>query len=163
IGFGLLLVLMLGYGVPPGWGLLFIPLMTLGLAVAALGIGTLLSALTVAYRDFRYVVPFLVQLWMFATPTVYMNAVDAVGPAGPVPRLWHRWGYSAPDMYYEAAVAKLIDERSAWLDVGCGRCAFPENKSLAKMLAARCRRLVGVDPDPAIEENPCVHARSQAP
>jgi lipopolysaccharide transport system permease protein len=79
IGFGLLLVLMLSYGVTPGLGLLFIPLLTLGVAVAALGIGTLLAALTVAYRDFRYVVPFLVQLWMFATPTVYMNTAD-MGP-----------------------------------------------------------------------------------
>jgi lipopolysaccharide transport system permease protein len=40
---------------------------------------TLLSALTVAYRDFRHVVPFMVQLWMFATPAVYLNAADAFG------------------------------------------------------------------------------------
>ena len=53
--------------------------MLLALAVAALGIGTLLAALTVAYRDFRYVVPFMVQLWMFATPAVYMDAT-MVGP-----------------------------------------------------------------------------------
>ena len=46
----------------------------LGLVVAALGLGTLLSALTVAYRDFRYVVPFVVQLWMFATPSLYLQA-----------------------------------------------------------------------------------------
>jgi lipopolysaccharide transport system permease protein len=58
------------------------PLIVLGLVVAALGIGALLSALTVAYRDFRYVVPFLVQLWMFATPTIYMDAAAAVGPRG---------------------------------------------------------------------------------
>jgi lipopolysaccharide transport system permease protein len=42
-------------------------------ALAAAGVGTLLAALNVAYRDFRYVVPFLVQLWMFATPTIYMD------------------------------------------------------------------------------------------
>ena len=42
------------------------------MACAALGVGTLLAALNVAYRDFRYVIPFLLQLWMFATPTVYM-------------------------------------------------------------------------------------------
>ena len=42
--------------------------------IAALGVGTLLSALTVAYRDFRHVVPFMVQLWMFATPSIYMQA-----------------------------------------------------------------------------------------
>jgi lipopolysaccharide transport system permease protein len=36
-------------------------------------VGTLLAALNVSYRDFRYVIPFMVQLWMFATPTVYMK------------------------------------------------------------------------------------------
>src|SRR5262249_29778211 len=50
------------------------------IALAALGVGTLLAALTVAYRDFRYAAPFLIQLWMFATPTVYMQpAGDATG------------------------------------------------------------------------------------
>ena len=69
-------------GVMPGWGLLLLPLIVLLLVVAALGIGTLLAALTVAYRDFRYVVPFGVQLWMFATPCIYLNAAQVVGPRG---------------------------------------------------------------------------------
>ena len=43
------------------------------LVLASAGVGTLLAALNVAYRDFRYVVPFLVQIWMFATPTIYMD------------------------------------------------------------------------------------------
>ena len=51
----------------------------LGLFLAALGVGTLLSALTVAYRDFRHAVPFLVQLWMFATPVIYIPET-ALGP-----------------------------------------------------------------------------------
>jgi lipopolysaccharide transport system permease protein len=79
IAFGMLLVLMLYYGIVPSVSILLTPLMILGLTVAAFGIGTFLSALTVAYRDFRYVVPFLVQLWMFATPTVFMDATW-VGP-----------------------------------------------------------------------------------
>jgi lipopolysaccharide transport system permease protein len=82
VAFGMLLVMMLGYGVVPGWGLLLIPLLVLGLTVAALGVGIMLAALTVAYRDFRYVVPFMVQLWMFATPTIFMQAEAAVGPRG---------------------------------------------------------------------------------
>jgi lipopolysaccharide transport system permease protein len=41
--------------------------------LAAVGIGTLTAALNVRYRDFRYVIPFLTQFWMFATPTVYMQ------------------------------------------------------------------------------------------
>ena len=82
IAFGMLVLMMLYYGVLPGLGILLIPILSLGLLVAAVGVGTLLSALTVAYRDFRYVVPFMVQLWMFATPTIYMNAEGVVGPRG---------------------------------------------------------------------------------
>lgn len=78
----ILLALMLYYGI--GWtpNLLAAPVLVLAVIFAALGAGTLLSALTVAYRDFRYVVPFLLQLWMFATPVVY--------PASLVPEEW-RW------------------------------------------------------------------------
>lgn len=83
IAFGMLLVLMLLYGVVPGWGLLLVPVVTSLLLVAATGVGTLLSALTVSYRDFRYIVPFMVQLWMFATPSIYMDANVAVNPR------WH--------------------------------------------------------------------------
>lgn len=76
----ILLGLMVYYDV--GWtlNLLAVPLLLCGVVVAALGAGTLLSALTVAYRDFRYVIPFLLQFWMFATPVVY--------PASLVPARW---------------------------------------------------------------------------
>src|SRR5262249_8265893 len=61
IAFGLLLTMMPFYSVWPGWGILLLPVLLLLLVTAALGVGTLLAALTVAYRDFRYVVPFGVQ------------------------------------------------------------------------------------------------------
>jgi lipopolysaccharide transport system permease protein len=80
VAFGMLLVLMLYYGVCPSGGIVLVPLLLAGLVLSALGIGTLLSALTVAYRDFRYVVPFAVQLWMFATPCIYLNPTKALGP-----------------------------------------------------------------------------------
>ena len=73
IAFGMLLGLMLWYGVVPGPALLLAPVIFAVMLLAALGVGTLMAGLTVAYRDFRYVVPFLVQVWMFATPTVYMQ------------------------------------------------------------------------------------------
>jgi lipopolysaccharide transport system permease protein len=73
IACGLLGVLMAWYGVWPGPALLLAPLVLAALALAALGVGTLLAALNVRYRDFRYVIPFLIQFWMFATPTVYMQ------------------------------------------------------------------------------------------
>jgi lipopolysaccharide transport system permease protein len=80
VALGLLAILMVAYGI--GWSpsLLLVPVLFGLIALAALGVGTLLAALTVAYRDFRYAAPFMVQLWMFATPTVYMQpASDASG------------------------------------------------------------------------------------
>jgi lipopolysaccharide transport system permease protein len=80
VAFAMLLVMMVWYGVSPGWEILMVPLLALGLLISSLGVGILLSALTVAYRDFRYVVPFLVQLWMFATPSIYMQNTTALSP-----------------------------------------------------------------------------------
>ncbi len=73
IAFGLLLVMMAWYGITPGPSMALVPLILVCVLLAAAGVGTLLAALNVAYRDFRYVVPFLVQVWMFATPTIYMD------------------------------------------------------------------------------------------
>jgi lipopolysaccharide transport system permease protein len=78
----ILLGMMLYYDIGWRWNLLAVPLLVLASMFAALGAGTLLAALTVAYRDFRYVVPFLIQFWMFATPVVY--------PSSLVPASW-RW------------------------------------------------------------------------
>src|SRR6202035_339027 len=77
LAFGLLLILMLCYGAVPTAAVLLAPLFVALILLAALGVGTLLAALNVAYRDFRYVIPFLLQLWMFATPTVYMQPKGA--------------------------------------------------------------------------------------
>jgi lipopolysaccharide transport system permease protein len=96
-----LLLLMVWYGI--GWtvNLLMVPLLVVGVMFTALGVGTLLSALTVAYRDFRYVVPFMIQLWLFATPVVY--------PASLVPVEW-RW------LLYLNPMAGIVEGfRSAFL------------------------------------------------
>ncbi|MBX3441646.1 MAG: ABC transporter permease [Planctomyces sp.] len=63
--------LMLWYGVAPGAGVLALALLVPWTILTALGAGTLLSALTVAYRDFRHMIPFLVQIWMFTSPIAY--------------------------------------------------------------------------------------------
>jgi lipopolysaccharide transport system permease protein len=73
IALSLLAALMIYHRIQPGPGLLLAPVVFGLITLAAVGIGTLLAALNVAYRDFRYVIPFLVQLGMFATPTVYMQ------------------------------------------------------------------------------------------
>jgi lipopolysaccharide transport system permease protein len=79
----LLAIMMAAYGVAPTASAAALPVIGVVLVLAALGVGTLLSALTVAYRDFRHVIPFMVQLWMFATPAIYLNAADAIAPR------WH--------------------------------------------------------------------------
>jgi len=73
VGLVLLLGMMLASGIQPGWSLLLIPLLLLLTAVAALAFGTILAALNVAYRDFRVTVPFLVQIWLLATPAIYLD------------------------------------------------------------------------------------------
>lgn len=71
IAFGVLAGLMAWYGITPGWPVLALPIF-LGLAVlTALAAGLWLSALNALYRDFMYVVPFLVQVGLFLSPVVY--------------------------------------------------------------------------------------------
>jgi lipopolysaccharide transport system permease protein len=80
IAFALLLVLMAFYGIVPTVGAVALPAL-IGLTVAtALAVGLWLSALNVQYRDVRYTLPFLAQLWLFATPIAY--------PASLLPAPW---------------------------------------------------------------------------
>jgi lipopolysaccharide transport system permease protein len=79
-GFAVLLALLAWYGIVPGVAVVLLPAFVLLALVAALGVGVWLAALNVAYRDVRYVVPFLLQLWLFATPVVY--------PASLLPEPW---------------------------------------------------------------------------
>ena len=81
ISFVVFAALMAFYGQVPGWGLLLLPLLILVTVIAALGVGLLLAALTVIYRDFRFVVPFLMQVWMYTSPVIY--------PVNLVPRQYH--------------------------------------------------------------------------
>jgi lipopolysaccharide transport system permease protein len=67
----LLVVLMAYYKVWPGAAIVALPLVLLLALLAATGVGLWLAALNVEYRDVRYVVPFLVQLWLFVTPVIY--------------------------------------------------------------------------------------------
>ena len=94
IAFIILLILMLFYGV--GWSinLLLAPVLIVALGFTALGVGTMLAALNVSYRDFRYLVPFGIQFWMFASPVVY--------PSSMIPEKW-RW------IYHINPVAGIID------------------------------------------------------
>ena len=71
---GLLAVLMSWYGFAPGWQLLSMPLFVMLAFGLALGLGLFLAALNVEYRDFRYVVPFIVQFGLFISPIAFTTA-----------------------------------------------------------------------------------------
>jgi len=83
--FAISLILLFGmlvwYGVVPGLNIFLLPLIFILLAATAAGVAIFLSALIVAYRDFRYILTFGIQLWMFATPAIYLPP-DALGPRG---------------------------------------------------------------------------------
>ena len=80
---GLLAVMLLAYGVAPTWNLLAAPLVVAVVGLFGLGLGTGFAALNVTYRDFRYVIPFALQLGMYATPTIYLQPKgDETGAMG---------------------------------------------------------------------------------
>ncbi|HEV7682966.1 MAG TPA: ABC transporter permease [Pyrinomonadaceae bacterium] len=78
----LLIPLLIYYRITPTWNLLLLPLFMCSVTLLALGVGMWLAALNVKYRDVRYALPFLVQLWLFASPVIY--------PISLVPERW-RW------------------------------------------------------------------------
>jgi SAM-dependent methyltransferase len=97
-----------------------------------------------------------------ALAQVFALKYEQVAELGWSPRLRREHGYHTPDDWYEAAVAALVVPGLRWLDIGCGRELLPNNPALARILADRCSRLVGVDPDPTLQENPYVHEKVSA-
>lgn len=89
IAFFLLIPLLLYYEIALSWKLLLLPLFILQATLLALGAGLWLSALNVKYRDVRYALPFIVQLWLFASPVIY--------PASMMPDRW-RWALALNPM-----------------------------------------------------------------
>jgi lipopolysaccharide transport system permease protein len=118
ISFSVLLVLMLYYGVMPQVAVLTVPLFVILAVLAALSVGIWLSALNVEFRDVRYTIPFLTQLWMFVTPLAYASSlvparwrlVYGLNPmAGVVEGFrWALLGKTAPPSLLLAASAPVI-------------------------------------------------------
>ncbi|MCC7210113.1 MAG: ABC transporter permease, partial [Anaerolineae bacterium] len=76
LSFLVLLGMMLMYGLyPTAASILWLPFFLALALITALGVGLWLSSLNVQYRDVRYIVPFLVQLWLFATPVAYASSM----------------------------------------------------------------------------------------
>lgn len=82
VAFLLLVVLCFYYGVALSLSILLLPLFVLMMALLALGVGLFSAAVTVKYRDLRHALPFIIQLWMFASPVIYPTSI--------VPQRW-KW------------------------------------------------------------------------
>ncbi|MCZ6675178.1 MAG: ABC transporter permease [Verrucomicrobia bacterium] len=107
----ILFLLMIHFDVVWTSNLLMAPLLLLGVMLTALGVGSLLSALTVSYRDFRFVVPFLIQIWMFLSPVVY--------GVGFIPEKW-RWLLLLNPMtgYIDGFRAAFLGKSFDWTALG---------------------------------------------
>jgi lipopolysaccharide transport system permease protein len=75
LAFLVLLGMMLYFGIQPTFTILWLPAFLLLALVTALGAGLWLSVLNVEFRDVRYIVPFLTQIWLFASPVIYASTV----------------------------------------------------------------------------------------
>jgi lipopolysaccharide transport system permease protein len=107
---------MAGYDLAPGWSVVLAPFIFLLFVLSAAGVGTMLAALNVAYRDFRYIIPFLVQLWMYATPTIYFD----LGPTNPASKYgWAKQLLPLNPMTGLIASfrAVLLDQELPWRDL----------------------------------------------
>jgi lipopolysaccharide transport system permease protein len=70
-----LLLLMAYYGITPGWTVLWLPILLVGLVLVSVGVSMLFAALNVRYRDIKHAMPFLIQMWLFCTPIVYPSTL----------------------------------------------------------------------------------------
>ena len=75
LAFVVLVGMMLCYGITPTGNVVWLPLLLLLALITALGVGLWLSAMNVQFRDVRYVIPFLTQFWLFATPIAYPSSL----------------------------------------------------------------------------------------
>lgn len=74
LAFSVLLLMMVFYGIFPNLNVIFLPFFLLMALMTSLGVGLWLSALNVQFRDIRYTIPFLTQLWLFISPVVYPSS-----------------------------------------------------------------------------------------
>lgn len=114
----MLVILMIVYEYSPSINIIFAPLFILLNIIAALSVGIWLSALTIRYRDFQHVIPFLVQFGMYATPVAYparlvpekYQLLYNLNPmAGVIQGFrWSVFGGNPPDVYFYISMAVIL-------------------------------------------------------
>jgi lipopolysaccharide transport system permease protein len=75
ITFSLLILMMAWYQYPPGWRMLLLPVFTLLAFLASMGPALWITALNVKYRDFRYIIPFIVQFGLYVSPVGFSSSI----------------------------------------------------------------------------------------
>lgn len=105
ISFGLLLVVMLGYGFIPKFTVLAVPLFLLLAALTALSVGLWLAAIQARFRDVGFMLTYILQAWMYATPVVYATSV--------IPDRWL--------FFYQLNPMTVVVEGFRWALLGTGR------------------------------------------
>lgn len=131
IGFVLLVPMFIYYRVTISWQILFLPLFILLATLIALGVGMWTSAINVKYRDVRYALPFLIQLWLFASPVIY--------PLSLMPPKW-RWLLMLNPLtgIVEGVRASLFGRPFDWPAIGI---SFAVSLAIAAFAAVFFRRV----------------------
>ncbi len=107
----ILFCLMAIYTLPPTPQMLFLPLFFCGLALTSFGLSAWLSAVTVSYRDFRFVIPFVLQIWMYVTPVIY--------PVSFIPEKWRFLIYFNPiSGWVEGIRSSVLGRDIDWAAIG---------------------------------------------
>lgn len=107
VAMGFLVGLMAYYGIWPGWTFVMLPGLLAAIVLCGLGVGLFLCALNVEYRDFKYVIPFMIQLWMFASPVMY--------PSSLVPEQYRAWyGLNPMAGLIEGYRAAVLGQAMPW-------------------------------------------------
>jgi lipopolysaccharide transport system permease protein len=120
IAFAILLVMMAWFGIAPTVGMLALPLFLLLALATALAVGLWLTALDVRYRDVGYTIPFLVQVWMYASPVAYAVSL--------VPERWR--------LLYSLNPLVGVIEGFRWALLGTGNPDFGVMMASAVMVLA---------------------------
>jgi lipopolysaccharide transport system permease protein len=83
VNLGMLAILMIWFGYAPSWTILLLPIVVALAVLASLGPALLITALNVKYRDFRYIIPFIVQFGLYISPVGFSSAI--------IPNEWRFW------------------------------------------------------------------------
>jgi lipopolysaccharide transport system permease protein len=109
VSLAVLAVFMVIYRIAPTWHLVALPFFILLAALTATGVSLWLSALNVKYRDFVHAMPFIIQVWMFASPVAYATTI--------VPERWR--------LIYSLNPAVAFIEGARWATLGKGSVTIP--------------------------------------